>query len=73
MLRATNTGATAIIDHRGRVTARLPSHQRGVIDGTVEGRTGITPFAWWSARAGLWPLVGLGLVVLLGITLRPSK
>jgi apolipoprotein N-acyltransferase len=73
MLRATNTGATAIVDHRGRVTARLPSHQRSVLDGTVEGRTGITPFAWWSARAGLWPLVGLGLLGMLGATLRRSQ
>ncbi len=28
MLRATNTGATAVIDHRARVTHRLPAFQR---------------------------------------------
>lgn len=56
VLRATNTGATAIIDHRGRVVQRLPSATRGVLRGHFEGRSGITPYAWWAARAGLWPL-----------------
>ncbi len=55
MLRATNTGATAIIDHRGVVTAQLPPFTQGVLEGRVQGREGITPFAWWSARYGLWP------------------
>ena len=63
MLRATNTGATAIIDHRGVVTAELPRHTRGALTGTVQGRDGLTPYAWWVARFGLWPLWGLGLLV----------
>jgi apolipoprotein N-acyltransferase len=63
MLRATNTGATAIVDHRGVVAARLPSHTRAVLDGSAEGRSGITPFAWWSARWGLWPLLWTALAV----------
>ncbi|MDE2158561.1 MAG: apolipoprotein N-acyltransferase, partial [Burkholderiales bacterium] len=45
MLRATNTGATAVIDHRGHVTALLPPYTRGVLAGRVEGRTGTTPYA----------------------------
>jgi apolipoprotein N-acyltransferase len=63
MLRATNTGATAIIDHRGRVTASMLPFARGTLDGAVQGRTGITPFAWWSARAGPWPYLVLVLTV----------
>jgi len=55
MLRATNTGATVIIDHRGAVTESLKPYTRGVLDGAVEGRDGLTPFAWWAARFGLWP------------------
>ena len=57
MVRATNTGATAIIDHTGRVAQSLPRTTRGVLVGTVEGRTGTTPFAWWVARFGLLSLI----------------
>ena len=60
MLRATNTGATAVIDHRGRVTAQLPPFTRAVLTSTVQGRQGLTPFARWSAAAGAWPLGALG-------------
>jgi len=64
MIRATNTGATAIIDDRGRVTAMLARYTRGVLAGEVLGRSGITPYAWWVSRWGLWPLwlLGLGIV-----------
>ncbi|MBC7917148.1 MAG: apolipoprotein N-acyltransferase [Rhodoferax sp.] len=54
-VRATNTGATVIIDHAGQVTASLPRLTRGVLEGEVQGRTGVTPYAWWVARVGLWP------------------
>ncbi len=63
MLRATNTGPTVIIDHAGRVTHSLPRHTRGMLVGQVEGRTGITPYAWWAARLGLWPLWLLGAAI----------
>ena len=56
MIRATNTGATAIIDRFGRVTHVLQRHTRGVLVGEVEGGTGMTPFAHWASRFGLWPL-----------------
>jgi apolipoprotein N-acyltransferase len=64
MIRATNTGATVIIDHRGRVTNALPRLTRGVLTGEVEGRSAITPYAWWVSRFGLWPLVLLAFGVL---------
>ncbi len=60
-LRATNTGATVVIDAQGRVTDRLPLNTRGVLQATVQGHAGVTPFAWWAGRASLWPLWGLGL------------
>ena len=70
MLRATNTGATAVIDHRGVVTHWLPPFQRGVLTGSVQGRSGLTPFAWWAGAFGLWPLIGLAAAVLLRCALR---
>ena len=63
MIRATNTGATAIIDHRGEVTHALARHTRGRLVGEVQGRNGITPYAWWVSRFGLWPLGLLGLAI----------
>lgn len=51
MLRATNTGATAIIDARGVVTGALPFRAAGVLDGLVQGRSGTTPYI----RLGNWP------------------
>lgn len=56
MLRATNTGATVIIDHRGRVAQELPRHTRATLQGEVEGRLDVTPFAAWVSKYGLWPL-----------------
>jgi apolipoprotein N-acyltransferase len=65
MLRATNTGATAVIDHRGRVTYALAPHTQGVLDGEVQGRIGLTPFAMWASRFGVWPLWLLGAAIVL--------
>lgn len=44
MLRATNTGATAAIDARGRVIARLPTFTEGTLDVDVQGTSGFTPY-----------------------------
>ena len=63
MLRATNTGATAVIDHRGQVTHALPRLTRGHLTAEVDGRRGLTPYARWASRWGLWPVWGLCLSV----------
>ncbi|MDR6212870.1 apolipoprotein N-acyltransferase [Paracidovorax wautersii] len=75
MVRATNTGATAVIDHRGVVTHRLPSHTRAVLLAEVEGRGGdVTPFAWWVSRFALWPLWALGgAIAVLAVLLRRRR
>ncbi|WP_242616783.1 apolipoprotein N-acyltransferase [Rivibacter subsaxonicus] len=70
MIRATNTGATVVIDHRGKLRHWLQPHTRGVLEGTVEGREGITPFAWWAGRFGLWPLILLALALVAGLAWR---
>lgn len=56
MLRSTNTGATAAIDHRGQVLQMLPAFTRDVLEVEIEARDGLTPFARW-ASSGLWPLL----------------
>jgi apolipoprotein N-acyltransferase len=64
-VRATNTGATAVIDWHGRVTHRLPPFVEGRLDAHVEGRTGDTPYARWLSQWGLWPLWLLAAAVVL--------
>jgi apolipoprotein N-acyltransferase len=67
MLRSTNTGATAVIDHTGRVTALLAPHTRGVLQARVQGREGNTPFATWASRFGLWPLALLAAMTVAAV------
>ena len=73
MVRATNTGVTAVIDHRGVVVASLPPFERGTLETSVQGRTGTTPFAWWAGRFGLWPLLVLGLLPIVAAATRRRR
>ena len=67
MLRATNTGATAIIDAQGEVTHRLPSGVKATLTAEVRGVAGpVTPYAQWVSAYGLWPLWLLGVGLVLG-------
>ena len=61
MLRATNTGATAIIDQQGRVTQSLPFFSEGALTATVQGRSGATPYI----HTGNWLVITLCACVLL--------
>ena len=72
LLRATNTGITSVIDHRGREQARLPWFERGILEHEVVGRTGVTPYvrvgdvapallaALFVAGAAAWARLGAG-------------
>jgi apolipoprotein N-acyltransferase len=73
MLRATNTGATAIIDHHGHVTRWLAPFTRGRVDGPVQGRDGATPYARWVSAASLWPLFALGSIIVLAASARRRR
>lgn len=64
-LRSTNTGFTVVIDQEGRVAHGLPSNTRGVLEASVQGYEGTTPFAWWASRWGVWPLFGLALLMVM--------
>ncbi|WP_310390290.1 apolipoprotein N-acyltransferase [Roseateles sp.] len=66
VIRSTNTGATAVVDHRGRITARLAPAVAGVLEAEVEGRSGSTPYARWLNAFGLWPL-WLAVALVLGL------
>jgi apolipoprotein N-acyltransferase len=60
MLRAANTGPSAIIDARGEVVALSPQFQPWALTGTVQPMTGMTPYA----RAGDWPVVLMAILML---------
>jgi len=60
MVRATNTGATAAIDERGRVVSRLPNVTRGTLIASVVPRTGSTPYSRWGNYAALALMALLG-------------
>ena len=53
LLRATNTGITALVDATGRVQGQLPPFEVGVLRGEVVPRTGATPYVLW----GDWPVL----------------
>jgi apolipoprotein N-acyltransferase len=61
MLRATNTGISAIIDHTGRVIARSPQFEEAVVTGTITPRQGATPYV----LLGNTPVVILTVLCLL--------
>jgi len=61
----TNTGHSAVVDHRGQVTQQIAPHSVAVMRATVQGRDGLTPYARWSSRWGqtplwLWAVLTLG-------------
>jgi len=65
MLRATNTGATAVIDERGRVLARLPPFSEGVLQANVQPFSGATPYV----RFGNAPALGTAALMALAAVL----
>jgi apolipoprotein N-acyltransferase len=56
MLRATNTGVTAIIGADGAIRQQLPQHQAGILRGMAQGYTGATPYVRLG-NAGVWLLL----------------
>lgn len=53
MLRATNTGATALIGVDGKVQQVLPLFTRATLTATAQGYQGLTPFARWGDNPAL--------------------
>ena len=46
LLRGTNNGVSAIIDHKGDLLVATPQFQEVVITGEVQPKTGLTPLMW---------------------------
>lgn len=69
MLRATNTGMTAVIDPKGRVLQQLAPLTIGTLGATVQGYRGTTPYILF----GNWATLALGALMLLAARLAGSK
>lgn len=70
LLRSTNTGITALVDHKGNVVNEIPQFEYGVLKGQAQVRTGNTPFNIW----GSWPILILCWGLLIGLlTLNQQK
>jgi len=66
MLRATNTGVTAVISPKGRIVSQAPLFQQASIVAEITPRLGATPYIWLGDGA----LMGLLLAVLATVKLR---
>ena len=60
MLRATNTGMTAVIGPQGERQAVLAAFTRNALVTTVQGMRGTTPYQRWFD----WPIIGFSLMIL---------
>lgn len=66
MIRGTGNGVTALIDHRGRITAQAQQFTRTTLSGAIQPMQGVTPFA----RTGVWPSIALAALLLAACVLR---
>ncbi len=69
MIRATNDGITALINHKGEVIATIPRFSSGVLSSTAEVREGQTPFM----RFGSWPVILLSLLMVAAVLLARTR
>lgn len=72
MLRATNTGMTAVVDPDGTVRDVLPPFTRGALVADVQGYQGLTPYVR-VGNAGALVLIGLSLLAGALLRRRESK
>ena len=69
VLRATNTGATAIISNKGIVLATVPQFTTVILNGSAQGYTGSTPYIRW----GNWAIISLLFIALILLWTRKKK
>jgi len=66
LLRATNTGVTAIVSDKGKIIHQAPVMQRASITADIKPMSGLTPYV----RIGNKPVIVLILIVLFGAFLN---
>jgi apolipoprotein N-acyltransferase len=70
MLRATNTGMTAVIASNGDVVSKLPTFTTGVLEAHVQGTSGSTPYV----TSGNMTVIAVSLLLLaFGFAFAPNR
>lgn len=69
VIRATNNGITAFIDHHGDITAALPQFEAGTLSATVTSTKGTTPYRSFGDLF-MWALSIIGLIAALVLQQR---
>jgi apolipoprotein N-acyltransferase len=69
MLRATNTGITVVIDHKGRITARAPQFEIFSLQAQAVPRNGATPYVRWLD----YPVLTLLGIAVLGLVISRRR
>lgn len=72
MIRATNTGATAIVNHKGQITAQLPANVADVLYGEVVGYQGETPYMRMGGSQYVLAVLLLSIIVMFYFAKRNS-
>jgi len=68
MLRATNTGITAIIDPKGRIAVSAPEFTTTMVTGRIHGYEGATPYV----RVGNWAFL-IASVLMMALPLAAQR
>ncbi|QVE19958.1 apolipoprotein N-acyltransferase [Phocoenobacter atlanticus subsp. cyclopteri] len=58
LVRATNTGITVFVDHRGKIIKQVPQFKETTLTMSLSSTQGKTPFTFW----GNWLIYGLSLL-----------
>lgn len=69
MVRAANTGVSAMIDAKGRITAEMALDTEGYIDAPLPPAMAVTPYV----RFGDWPVFAALAVMLAALSVRWSR
>ena len=69
LLRATNTGVSAVISADGSVQQQAPQFERAVLSASIQPMQGMTPYAYWRDV----PLVLLAVLLLLWLRISRHR
>jgi len=69
LMRGTNNGISALVDHRGRIYQKIEQHQSSELSGIIQPRVGITAFSKFRS----WPTLFIILLVCIVLIRTKNK